>query len=94
MDLAAQLSEAMSLLNKLAAEVRSDRLSGAGGGLCRLKGRWVFFFDQDADVATQLDRALAALLDLPEAERHFMSPALRERVEEMRAEKGLPDTNP
>ena len=80
----AQLDEAIALLARLNVEVRSGPLGGAGGGLCRLKGRWVFLVDENADPATRYDRALSALADLPGADELFMSPALRDRFESAR----------
>jgi hypothetical protein len=86
MELATQLSEVVRLLERLGIEVRNERLGGSGGSLCHLRGRPVVFVDLDADLATRLERCVAALATIPDAESLYLSPQLRERIETRRAE--------
>lgn len=79
-----QLDNALELLARLGVEVREESLGGEGGGLCKLRGRAVFFLDRGADPATNLELCIAALADMPEADEHFIIPTMRERIERVR----------
>lgn len=83
-DFTAQLDEFIELCRRLGLEVRKEQLGGTGGGLCSVHGRRVLFIDLDADVATRLDRCLAALATVPEVDSIFITPALRERIDRLR----------
>ena len=76
-----QLDAALTMLARLGIEVREAHLGGQSGGLCMIRGRRVVFVDLDADAATQLERYVAALADLPELDQIYIPPALREPIE-------------
>ena len=80
------LNDVIDAIGRLGIDVRSEHLGGGGGGLCSLKGRRVVFVDLDADLATQTQRCLDALSLLPEADECYLAPAIREAIEQRRAE--------
>jgi len=84
MDAATQVEAVVDLLGRLGIEVRKERLGGAGGSLCEIRGRRVVFIDLEADLATTLDRCLTALAALPEVDELYLPPELRERLEQLR----------
>jgi len=84
MDATAQLDTIVRLFEQLGVEVRQERLGGSGGGLCRIRGKRVVFVDLDADAATRLDRCVEALATVPEAAAVYISPELREWMDNLR----------
>ncbi|MFQ5591928.1 MAG: hypothetical protein ACE5HE_12250 [Phycisphaerae bacterium] len=80
-----QIAEVVSILGGLGIPARKERLGGLGGGLCTIRGTRTLFVDLDADVATQLHQCMSALAAIPEAEGVYLTPALRERIERLRA---------
>jgi len=89
MDLEAQLAELLRLADQLAIEVRFVPLEGAGGGLCRVKGRQILFVDADADVENRFETVLTALADQDGLDSMFILPQLREQLD--RARQKPPD---
>ena len=85
MDATTQLDTIVRLFEQLGVEVRQERLGGSGGGMCQIRGKRVVFVDLDADAATRLDQCVAALATVPEAATVFISPELRELVDNLRA---------
>jgi len=84
MDPTAQLHELARVFEGLGLEMRLERLGGDGGGLCRVRGKAIVFVDLDADLETRIERCLEALTRIPEAETAYLSPVLRERLEQRR----------
>ena len=83
-----QLDATLSIFGRLGIPVRREKLGGSGGGLCVVRGERVLFVDVDADVGTQVDRCVAALAMIPEVDRVYLVPTLRERVDHLK--KALP----
>jgi hypothetical protein len=81
MDATRGMADVLDLLERLDVEVRREHLGGRGGGICAIRGRRIAFFDLDADPATQLTRCLAGLAGLPELDRMYLKPSLRELIE-------------
>ena len=86
-DAVAQLNTVIDVFERLGANLRKERLGGSGGGLCLVRGERVLFIDLDADPATQLDRCLTALSTIPEIDSMYLVPALRERIDCLRASR-------
>jgi len=84
MDATTQLDTIVRLLEQLGVEVRQERLGGSGGGLCRIRGKQVVFVDLDADAVTRLDQSVVALASVPESATVYISPELRERMDNLR----------
>jgi hypothetical protein len=82
---ASHLNALLDVLGKLDVAIRRESLGGAGGGLCRLKGKTVFFLDLDADQATQVESVAKALAAMPGVEEMFVPPHLREMIDAARA---------
>ena len=80
MEPANQLEAVLEAFARVGIEVRQECLGGDGGSLCRLRGRRVLFVDLDADIATRLDHAIAALADVAEAASFYLPPEIRERI--------------
>jgi len=70
--------------DRLGIEIRRERLGGAGGGLCAMRGRRMMFVDLDADLATRTERCLAELAGLPELDGVYVPPVLREALDRHR----------
>ena len=79
-----QYDEIIGLFGRLGIEIRMERLGGQGGGLCTVRGTRVVFVDTDADVATRVERCLAALGGIQEVESLYLPPSLREQVDRRR----------
>ena len=90
-DFGPQLDEILELFGRLGIEVRMERLGGAGGGLCKVRGGRVLFVDAEADLATTMERCLKALADLPEVESFYLPPSLREGLERRRNDSPTTD---
>lgn len=84
MDSSGQLREIVELAGRLGIEVRQAALGGDGGGLCRVGKRQILFVDSDADTATRTTQSLRALAQLPELDKVWIAPALRERIDAAR----------
>lgn len=83
-DLSADLDAVIDVFARLGVDVRRERLGGAGGGLCTVRGERVLFVDLDADLATRLDRSLNALSTIPNLDSVYLVPAIRERIERLK----------
>ncbi len=86
MDLQHKLEAAIDLARKLDVTVRHAPLGGDGGGLCTVRGQRVLFIDSAADLATQYERALTDLVQIPELNGMFILPELREDFARFQAE--------
>jgi len=85
-DLQSKLTALMELAERLGIDVRRVPLGGEGGGICTLQGREVLFLDSSADLATQWARSLAGLAQLPEIDKVYVIPELREEIDAVRGE--------
>ena len=84
MDATTHIGDLVDLLERLGVEVRREHLGGGGGGICTIRDRRTAFFDLDADPATQLERCVTDLADLPGLETLYVKPSLRELIEQAR----------
>lgn len=74
----------IELAKRLGISVRHAHLGGNGGGLAIVKGGRQLFVDLDADPAEQLELTARALARLPEIEAVFLTPAVRDLLEQYR----------
>ena len=86
MDLSSRLEHLLRLAEQIGTDVRAEPMGGAGGGLCRLRGKQVLFVDTAADLETRYERTLAALAARPELEGRFVLPEVRRDLEVYRRE--------
>lgn len=82
MDVEARLDEALAALGALSVTIRYERMGGEGGGLCRLKTSTIVFVDLDADLPTRLSRCVDALATIDRTDVLYLSPALREMIDD------------
>jgi len=80
----ALLSALLDLAEQIGFEVRRDYLGGEGGGVCRLRGKWVLFVDSGASVAEQLAQVADALADREELESKYILPQVRQVLDEFK----------
>ncbi|MFQ5492180.1 MAG: hypothetical protein ACE5GE_15800 [Phycisphaerae bacterium] len=83
-----QLERLLEAAEQLDIELRREPMTGNGGGLCRINGRYVLFVDTLADPATRLERSLEALAGAPDIDGIYLTPDLRERLEAARQAGG------
>ncbi len=76
--------EMIELAKRLGISVRHAHLGGNGGGLATVKGGRQLFVDLDADPADQLEMTAKALARLAEIETVFLTPAVRDLIEQYR----------
>lgn len=83
-----QLERLLEAARQLDIDLRREPMTGEGGGLCRIKGRYVLFVDMLADPITRLERCVEALAGLPGIDDIYLTPDLRERLEAARGARG------
>ncbi len=75
------LDELVSILEISGIQVRDEALGGNGGGLCKLRGRQVFFLDTQAssvDCASACAQAVERVIDI---EQLYIKPQIRQFIE-------------
>ncbi len=85
MDAEDKLSGLVEIAKSLGIEIRLVDTAGNardGGALVRLKGREIIFLDVSAPLADRADTVARALAGRNELERHFLSPEIREAIEQ------------
>ena len=78
------LEEVLALLEANGTAIRTEPLSGSGGGLCTVRGENIFFVDTQAasaEVASIAANAASQLLDI---EKIYIKPQLRGFIEHHR----------
>lgn len=81
------LQELETLAEKLQVDVSYDQFTGegnSGGGLCRIKGRWRVIIERRA-CASEKVSLLARCLAQFDMDSHFVSPAVRQLIEQHRS---------
>ncbi|HVP13712.1 MAG TPA: hypothetical protein VMV94_21230 [Phycisphaerae bacterium] len=92
MDLQSRFDALLSLAAEMGLTVRREPLGGEGGGYCMLRGQSVLFVDTMADLETRYERTLAALAPLPETDRRYLPPEVREDLERQKTAKITTET--
>lgn len=87
MDKQALLTELLDLAGRLDIDIRQVYMTGEGGGLCKLRGRWVLFVDNAAPLPEQLARVAESLAGLDHLEDQYLLPEVREILEQYRNPK-------
>ena len=82
MDTETLLDELLDLAGQLGIELRREYLGGHGGGICKLRGKWVLFVDTAASEVEQLDQTAAALANREELEQIYLRPQIREILDQ------------
>ena len=81
MDNQSVLQQLLSLLEDKGVEVRSEPLGGAGGGLCNIKGKNIFFLDTQAPTAETANLCAQAVGKLVDIESIYLRPEIRQYIE-------------
>jgi predicted TIM-barrel fold metal-dependent hydrolase len=87
MDPTNALTELEALAEKLELQVVYDHFTGEGmstGGLCKVKGAWRVIIERRASPSEKIS-ILARALSRFDLEQHFVSPAVRELIEQVAA---------
>ncbi|MAE61195.1 MAG: hypothetical protein CMJ49_07545 [Planctomycetaceae bacterium] len=71
------LDELAEAAERLGAAVQRQPMGGDGGGLARIKQRWVVFIDTQGDPAEQIQKIADQMPELGDLETVYLSPALR-----------------
>ena len=79
------LDALLELLGNCRVEVRKAPLGGQGGGMCRLRGKPVFFADADASVGETTALAAQAVRQNMDVEGVYLRPQIREIIERYRS---------
>jgi hypothetical protein len=75
------LQQLVSLLADNSVQVRSEPLGGAGGGLCNVKGKNIFFLDTQAPTAESATLCAQAVGRLVDIESIYLRPEIRQYIE-------------
>lgn len=79
------LEALLELIGNCQVEIRKVPLGGQGGGLCRLRGRVVFFADTDASVGETTALAAQAVPQQMDIEGVYLRPQIREIIDRYRS---------
>lgn len=86
MDLQSKLDELLRLAEEIGLAIRTEPLGGEGGGFCVVKGERRLFVDAMADLETRYERTLEAMSLLPELDKRYLPPEVRDDIDRQRSE--------
>lgn len=75
------LEELLELLAAKGITVRSEALGGCGGGLCTVRGEYVFFVDTEAPSAEVAALCAEAVSKVTDIETVYVKPEVRQFIE-------------
>ena len=75
------LSELLDLAEQMGIDTRQVAMDGDGGGLCRLRGKWVLFVDISASLVEQVACVAEALGTRSDLQDYYIKPQVREIIE-------------
>jgi len=75
------LGQLLTLLEQSGIELRTEPLGGAGGGLCSVKGKNIFFLDTQAPTAESASACAQAVGRLVDIESVYIRPEIRQYIE-------------
>ena len=75
------LEELLAILEANGVTVRSEALGGNGGGLCSIKGSYIFFVDTQAPSAETASLCAEAVCRLVDIEAVYIKPEIRAFIE-------------
>jgi hypothetical protein len=80
MDISSIIEELIALLNRQQVEIRRASLGGNGSGLCRIRGKNIFFFDNEEEYAEIASKCASAVAELVDIETVYIKPELRDFI--------------
>ena len=78
------LEQLLDLAEQIGIEVKHEYMGGEGGGICRLRGKWILYVDRQALLSEQLGRTAEALANRKECEDIYLLPQVRAILDEYR----------
>ena len=76
------LDELLSILEAKGVIIRTEAMGGRGTGLCKMKGKAIFFMDSDASTAELAAGSAVAVAETVNIEEIYLKPATRQLIEE------------
>lgn len=77
----AVLDELLALLEHSGVSIRTEPMGGAGGGLCKMKDKQVFFVDAEAATADMVAVCAEAVRETVDVEKIYIRPQIRAFLE-------------
>ncbi len=81
MEAEAVLDELLALLEHNGVSIRNEPMGGAGGGLCKMKDKEVFFVDAEATTAEMVVICAGAVRETVDIEKIYIRPQVRAFLE-------------
>ncbi len=81
MESEAVLAELLALLEHSGVSIRTEPMGGAGGGLCKMKDKEVFFVDAEATTAEMVAICADAVREGIDLEKIYIKPQIRAILE-------------
>ncbi len=75
------LDELLALLEQNGVSIRTEPMGGAGGGLCKMKDKQVFFVDAEAATADMVAVCAEAVRETVDVEKIYVRPQIRAFLE-------------
>jgi len=75
------LGHLLAILEQSGVELRTEPLGGAGGGLCSIKGKNIFFLDTQAPTTESASVCAQAVGRLVDIESIYIRPEIRQYIE-------------
>lgn len=75
------LEELLALLEANGVTIRNEPLGGSGGGLCTIKGKYIFFLDTEAASITSAVMCAEAISKVADIEQIYIKPQVRQFIE-------------
>ena len=76
------LQELLALLEANGVTIRSEPLGGSGGGLCTVKGKYIFFLDTQAPSVAAAVQSAEAVPKVADIEQIYIKPQVRQFIED------------
>jgi len=76
------LEELLALLEANGVTIRNEPLGGSGGGLCSIKGQYIFFVDTQASSAVSAALCAEAVSKVVNVEQIYVKPQVRQFIDD------------
>jgi hypothetical protein len=76
------LQELLALLQANGVTIRNEPLGGSGGGLCTVKGKYIFFLDTQAPSVVAAVLCAEAVPKVADIEQIYIKPQVRQFIED------------
>ncbi len=76
------LQDLLALLEASGVTIRNEPLGGNGGGLCTVKGKYIFFLDTQAPSVAAAVLCAEAVPKVADIEQIYLKPQVRQFIED------------